>query len=186
MAVNYFKRYRMEYDLSDRLFSRPPTPAGYELVGWSEHLLHDHARAKYLSFRGEIDSNVFTCLGTPDGCERLMSDISTRNIFCPEATWLVVYRPPGDEQPQPCGTIQGLFDRHGYGLIQNIGVAPDHRGLALGTLLIHAALCGFIERGMRKASLQVTAFNLGAIRLYQRLGFTTTKTVYKAVDVAYV
>lgn len=176
----------MEYDLADRLFSRPPLPPSYELVAWREGLLEEHALAKYLSFRGEIDSNVFSCLGAHKGCLQLMSDIVSRNIFCPEATWLLTHRQSSDSQAKPCGTIQGLFDRHGYGLIQNIGVAPEHRGLALGTLLIYEALRGFIARGLRKASLQVTAYNLGAVRLYHRLGFTTTKTVYKAVDVAYV
>jgi ribosomal protein S18 acetylase RimI-like enzyme len=31
----------------------------------------------------------------------------------------------------------------------------------------------------------VTASNIGAIKLYQRLGFARARTVYKAVEVAY-
>jgi len=36
-----------------------------------------------------------------------------------------------------------------------------------------------------RAFLEVTAENVGAIRLYQRLGFRNVRTVYKAVEVAY-
>ena len=47
-------------------------------------------RAKYLSFHSEIDANVFPCLGEYDGCVRLMQEISRKDGFLPEATWLVV------------------------------------------------------------------------------------------------
>ena len=33
--------------------------------------------------------------------------------------------------------------------------------------------------------LEVTAQNYGAIRLYQRMGFSKLRTVYKAVDLAH-
>ena len=31
-----------------------------------------------------------------------------------------------------CGTIQGVVDRYGTGMIQNVGVVPGHRGTGLG------------------------------------------------------
>ena len=51
-------------------------------------LLADHAEAKYQSFRDEIDADVFNCLGELDGCQRLMEEISLKDGFLPEATWL--------------------------------------------------------------------------------------------------
>ncbi|MCR9117838.1 MAG: GNAT family N-acetyltransferase [bacterium] len=186
MTVNYFKRYRMEFDLSQQMFDRPHLPFDYELVGWDNDLVEDHADAKYRSFRGEIDANVFPSLGTYEGCFRLMSEISNRRGFCARSTWLLASQENGATEVTPCGTIQGIQNRHGFGLIQNIGVTPDHRGRSLGTSLIYEALTGFKSQGLRRASLEVTAFNEGAIRLYQRLGFAIVKTVYKAVEVAYV
>ena len=51
MGITYFKRLRMEYDLSGPLFDAPPLAKGYELLPWSEDLLRDHAEVKYKSFR---------------------------------------------------------------------------------------------------------------------------------------
>ena len=62
---------------------------------------------------------------------------------------------------------------------------PEHRGRQLGTCLLVKALQGFRSAGIRRAFLEVTAQNEGAIRLYQRLGFAKARTVYKAVEVAY-
>jgi hypothetical protein len=47
------------------------------------------------------------------------------------------------------------------------------------------ALEGFRRAGLRRAFLEVTAQNEGAIKLYRRLGFWKARTVYKAVEVAY-
>ncbi len=67
------------------------------------------------------------------------------------------------------------------GALQNVGVAPSWRGRGLGEALVLLALHGFRRAGMARAQLEVTARNEGAQRLYRRLGFRRTKTLYKAV-----
>ena len=57
--------------------------------------------------------------------------------------------------------------------------------MGLGTCLLFHSLDGFRRAGIRRVFLEVTAQNTGAIRLYHRLGFVTTKTVYKTVEAAY-
>ena len=84
-----------------------------------------------------------------------------------------------------CGTIQGIIDIQGRGSIQNLGIVPEHRNAGLGSLLMFHALKGFYESGVPSVTLEVTAQNLGALRLYNRLGFKTIRTVYKASDVAF-
>jgi ribosomal protein S18 acetylase RimI-like enzyme len=86
---------------------------------------------------------------------------------------------------ETCGTVQGIRDEAGGGSIQNLGVVPEHRGQGLGSQLLLAALAGFAQVGLMRASLEVTAQNVDAIRLYRRMGFRRVKTVYKAVEVAY-
>jgi len=175
----YFKRFRMDADLTAARVS-PPLRPWYRFVPWSEALIDVHARAKFRSFRDEIDAMVFPCLGNLEGCRRLMREIRNKPGFLPDATWLIACG-HSPEDLQWCGTIQGVSDG-GFGLIQNIGIVPGHRGIGLGSCLIEQALAGFRGRGLRQASLEVTADNHRAVRLYQRLGFRRVRTVYKVVD----
>ena len=185
MGVNYFKRYRMEIDLRGRRFSPSPAPPGYRLLAWHPSLLAEHAEAKYFSFRHEIDAELFTCLGDEIGCQKLMEEISDKEGFLPEATWLAAYVGGGPNRIEYCGTIQGIRVSNRLAGIQNIGITPPHRQRGVGAALITASLTGFQQIGLPRVYLEVTAQNEPAIRLYQRLGFQRTKTLYKAVELAY-
>lgn len=184
VGLTYFKRYRMEIDLRKAQITPTPVPPPYTLAPWSDTLVEAHAEAKYSSFCFEIDANVFPCLGNREGCYRLMREIARRDGFLPGATWLLEI--PGENGgAECCGTIQGVRDHRGFGAVQNLGITPAHRGLGLGTILLFHTLRGFQEAGLQQAFLEVTAQNVGAVRLYHRLGFRTVRTVYKAADVAY-
>jgi RimJ/RimL family protein N-acetyltransferase len=183
MSVNYYKRYRMEIDLRGQRFVPLYVPPGYRLLAWHPDRLADHAEAKFQSFRHEIDAGVFTCLSDYDGCRRLMQEISLKDGFLPEATWLAAFT--SGNEIEYCGTIQGIRASHKYGAIQNVGITPQHRGFGLGTALISAALAGFQQLGLAHVYLEVTAQNERAVRLYKRLGFRRTKTLFKAVELAY-
>lgn len=185
MSVSYFKRFRMEIDLRGRSFGSYPLPAGYRLMAWNPELIAEHAEAKYYSFRHEIDADVFSCLGDSEGCYKLMSEISDREDFLAEATWLAVYIGDGSEPIEYCGTIQGIRVSPRLGGIQNIGITPRHRRRGVGSALIAAALAGFQRVGLPRAYLEVTCQNEPAVRLYRQLGFQRTKTLYKAVEFAY-
>ena len=183
MSVSYFKRYRMELDLRGRRFFPVSVPIGYRLVAWHPRLVHDHAVTKFESFRHEIDAGVFDCLSDLAGCQRLMQEICHKDGFLPEATWLAACTTA--DQIEYCGTIQGIRATHKHGAIQNVGITPQHRGRGVGTALITAALIGFQQAGLSRAYLEVTAQNDRAVRLYKRLGFRRTKTLFKAVELAY-
>ena len=103
----------------------------------------------------------------------------------PLATWLIAYRPTARARSEYCATIQGIRGRQLAGSVQNVGVVPEHRGSGLGTQLLLRSLFGFRESGLQRVSLEVTARNVDAQRLYARLGFRTVRTVYKAAEVAY-
>ena len=193
MALTYIKRYRMEIGLLGRRLEAA-APAGFEMLPWHPALLELHARGKYLSFREEIDANVFPCLGEFEGCRRLMGEIARKPGFLPQATWLAARTPAdaigwvgpaGRPIGEVCGTVQGIRDLTGLGAIQNLGVVPACRGSGLGTCLLLAALQGFRQAGLTRAFLEVTAENDGAIRLYQRHGFSIQKTIFKAAEVAF-
>lgn len=200
----YFKRFRMDIALPGAgsgiappgVASDVAAPPDYRFVPWHDGLLDAHARTKFRAFRSEIDAHVFPCLGDIEGCRRLMREIRGKAGFLPGACWLVARSRPspnlegtgsfaGERRPADvewCGTIQGILDAAGNGSIQNIGVVPGHRGRGLATALIALALRGFAAEGAARASLEVTADNWRAVRLYQRLGFRRAKTIYKVVD----
>jgi hypothetical protein len=115
MSVSYFKRFRMEIDLRGQRFLPVSLPPDYWLIPWKPDRLSDHAEAKYHSFRHEIDADVFTCLADLNGCYRLMQEISLKDGFLPEATWLAACRTDG--KVEYCGTIQGIRASHKYGAI---------------------------------------------------------------------
>jgi GNAT superfamily N-acetyltransferase len=175
MAVTYYKRFRMEVELDDAR-GAPTLPPGYFWVEWRDDLIDVHAEVKYRCFRNELDSYVFPCLGDLDGCMRLMREIRRKPGFLPGATWLI-------GTPAGCiATIQGVIERNWLGSIQNVGVMARFRGQGLGRALVQQALRGFFHAGLDRATLEVTAENSGAVRLYRSMGFHKIKTLYKAVD----
>ena len=184
MGLTYFRRYRMEIDLAGLDWSPPALPRGYRFVGWDDSLLDAHAEAQHLSFRDEIDANVFPCFGELAGCRRLIQEITRKEGFFPEATWLVVHDGVRTREHELCGTIQAVRDRHGMGSVQNLGITAPHRNRRVGTSLLYRSFEGFLRRGVTRVHLEVTAQNLGAVRLYRRIGFTTIKTVFKPAEVA--
>lgn len=174
MAITYYKRFRLEICLNG--YVPPVLPAPFLWKPWQDSLLDAHADVKHRSFTGEIDAFVFPCLSTPGGCKRLMREIRRKPGFLPQATWLI-------EGPNGyCATIQGVVDRGPIGAIQNVGVVPGYRGLGLGRALVGRSLIGFQQAGIERVFLEVTAENIGAVRLYRSMGFHRSRTLYKVVE----
>ena len=178
--MRFFRRYRMEARVAEIPLPAPVLPPGYGFVRWRPELVDRHDAVKYESFRGELDSTVFPCLGDQSACRRLMADIAGQKAFVPQATWLVTRRSLPDDLFADCGTIQGLAASSALGAIQNVGVTPDARGLGLGRALVVRALHGFRTAGMRRVYLEVTAQNTAAVELYRSVGFRVIRTMYKA------
>jgi ribosomal protein S18 acetylase RimI-like enzyme len=184
MSLTYIKRFRMEIDLRAWDYRPGPLGAGYRLVPWDASLVGAHADVKYRCFCLELDANVFPCFCTRDGCLRLMTEISQKEGFLPEATWLLAC--DADRRTEYCGTIQGVREPGQMGSVQNIGITSEHRGRGLGTALINRSLEGFRDAGVERVHLEVTAQNEDAIRLYKRLGFVKARSLYKTVEMVEV
>ncbi len=179
--MQFFRRYRMELPVANVTLPRPELTTEIRFVRWDPKLIDRHAHVKYESFRGELDSTVFPCLGDLSACRRLMHEISEQDGFVPSATWLIVRKSFSDDLVSPdCGTIQGLAASRALGAIQNVGVIPETRGLGLGRALVLRSLHGFKAAGMRRVYLEVTAANQPAVALYRSLGFRVLRTMYKA------
>ncbi|MBI3823277.1 MAG: GNAT family N-acetyltransferase [Planctomycetes bacterium] len=176
--ATYYKRYRMELDLVAPLPAVPSLPAGFAWIPWEERLIDAHADVKCQCFKDELDGIVFPNLSNRAGCERLMRDICERSGFRPQATWLIAHN------EIYVATVQGVADRVGNGSIQNLGVIPAYRGQHLGLAILLQALHGFRLTGLAKATLEVTAQNENAIRMYRQVGFRFRKSYYRMVEPA--
>ncbi len=182
MPVVYFKRDKMQINLDQADLGIELTQSEIQYLPWSEKTVGSHSLATWESFRFEMDATVFPCLGDRDGCKQLMRDLMQRSNFVPEATWLALSVASGVPD-SPVGTIQGLQIDSQLGAIQNIGVVPAFRGNGIGKRLLVLALKGFRDIGCKRVNLEVTSHNLGAIRLYESIGFRTVETVFKVGNV---
>lgn len=171
LVRNYVKRLRMEAPL--RRLAPPAVPGGFRLVPWRPELVRVHAEVKWLCFRQTLDSQIFPNLARPEGCQYLMSTIAEHPGFVPEATWLAC------TSEGYCGCIQGVAGARQTGMIQNLGVFVECRGLGIGRALLMEAMIGFREVGLSTVQLEVCARNTRAVRLYRSVGFETRKTLYR-------
>lgn len=181
--TNFFcRRLRLEIDLTRCDIAKPILPTGYRWVEWAPELLGRHADVKFRCFGGELDGQIFPSLSSADGCRRLMEYIAEHPHFVPKATWLLAYEDLAGGRPVDCGTIQGISSILDSGAIQNVGIVREHRSRGLGRALVQAALIGFHSSGVTHISLEVTAANEPALRLYLSLGFRVTKTLYRSIE----
>ncbi len=172
----------MELDLRSTALTTPVLPDGYHFMRWHPLLVERHARAKWRSFRRDLDGAVFPCLSQLAGCRRLMSEICKQAAFCPVATWMVMFQPEPEWPANDCGTIQGIERSGRVGAIQNVGITPEHRGFGLGRAIMLQALHGFRDIGLTRSVLEVTAINVAAVGLYRSLGFRVTRVLYRQAE----
>jgi ribosomal protein S18 acetylase RimI-like enzyme len=169
----------MQFDVHSQAIPESQLSEEILFAGWEDKLLPMHGICKWESFRREMDVNVFPCLGDREGCRRLMRDISQKDSFVPEATWLALAKDSNPRNLLAVGTIQGLRTSATHGAIQNLGVIPSFRGKGIGRELIRRAILGFQSQGCRYVTLEVTIHNYGAIKLYESIGFQRSEIVFK-------
>ena len=97
----------------------------------------------------------------------------TRDMYLAEldnrdVSYCYVVRDPSRRVVGFCSFWRVLDELH----INNVAVAPAHRGAGAGTALLEAVLRAGARLGARRATLEVRRSNDAARRLYERLGFS--------------
>lgn len=180
LEIRYVKRLEMRFDYVEGTpLPEPTLPSGYFWTSWSATQTKTHARLIYTAFHRDLDARVFPTFRSYDACERLMRAIASKKDFVPKATWLIGRRGGPSEQVDYCATIQGMLKGDGtVGGILNVAVVPTARRRGLGRALVLKALQGFRDVGCVRTTLEATAENAGAVRLYASLGFVVSRVSY--------
>jgi mycothiol synthase len=163
--------YTMRRDLDGSLPHVPPTPPGLTLVPYTadrdEAVRHAHREA----FASHWGSN-------PPDEQRWAYWYTGGKPFRPEVSWLAL---DGDEVAAYLLTSFWEADAAASGVreafVGQLGVRPAWRRRGLGGLLLATALESYRAAGYERSVLTVDTGNAtGALRLYERAGYTVKDT----------
>jgi ribosomal protein S18 acetylase RimI-like enzyme len=169
-----FPRLFMELPLA-RVPGLPAPGADHlRLEPWAENHQDDSARLIAAAYRGHVDSDINDQYRSPSGARRFLTNIIQYpgcGMFFGPASCIARHPQTG----ALCGISLASLVAHDSGHITQICVAPSQRRTGVGYAMLRRSLLALAAHGCRTASLTVTASNTGAIRLYERVGFTTRR-----------
>ena len=159
----------------DRVGDLPArTLPGATIAPWSEFRHEEAARLIAKSYEGHIDGRINDQYRSALGARRFLTNIvqypGCGSFYAP-ASFVALDRP----SQHLCGISLASMVAEAAGHITQICVTPDHRGTGLGYELLRRSLAGLVAKGALTASLTVTADNANAIRLYEQVGFRSTR-----------
>lgn len=152
----------------------PPGPAAgrTRIVGWTHELQEETARLITASYRGHIDGEINDQYRSVAGARRFLLNI-VQYPGCGNFFQAGSFQAVCPEQGELCGISLSSLISSDAGHITQICTAPSARGTGVGYELLRHSLRALANHGCRSVSLTVTAANVDAIRLYERMGFTT-------------
>ncbi|MDR2761124.1 MAG: GNAT family N-acetyltransferase [Planctomycetaceae bacterium] len=180
LSLQYIKRLHMGIDFSKVSLPRVDLPSGFWYASWSSSLLTVHAEIQYRGFCNDIDAKLFPTFRKYESCLRLMESVAGGSNFMPEASLLIAH---GDscDLVEYIAAVQCVRNSLDVGAIQNIAVLPEYRNRGIGRSLLLGALWGFKRNGIKNVTLEVTADNFNATKLYRSVGFSTIKIYYREI-----
>lgn len=167
-----FRRYFMLAPLEGRVPAIPPP--GVSMEPWQESSAEEAARLIVAAYRSHVDSEINDQYRTESGSRRFLANIVLYpgcGVFQMGASFAARNRATGEL----CGLSLASVVAPGTGHITQICVAPQAQRMGTGRALLSHSLEGLRRQGCHEVSLTVTAENLPAVRLYQKLGFHVLK-----------
>ena len=141
---------------------------------WTERKQDEAAALIAGAYQGHIDSQINDQYRSPAGARRFLLNIiqypGCGSFFQP-ASYVAVDSKHG----KLCGICLSSLVQSDVGHITQVCVSKSMRGTGVGYELIRRSLESLAKHGCRKASLTVTAANVEAIALYERMGFKHTR-----------
>jgi ribosomal protein S18 acetylase RimI-like enzyme len=167
-------RIFMLADLSDA--GRLPEGGGSHSLRyrrWSEEREEESAALIAAAYKGHVDATINDQYGSVTGARRFIHNIvqypGCGKFFNPAS--LVADRLDGGM----AGIVLGSLVANDTGHVTQVCVAPAYTGQGVGYELMRRSLRVMAQNKCEHASLTVTAKNVHAIELYQRMGFRATR-----------
>jgi ribosomal protein S18 acetylase RimI-like enzyme len=140
---------------------------------WTERRQDEAAFLIAAAYRGHIDSEINDQYRSAEGARRFLFNIVQYpgcGTFFQPASWVAL-----DRNGRVCGVSLTSMVAAEAGHVTQICTSPAARGSGIGYELLRRSLVSLEQAGARTVSLTVTAANENAVRLYEQVGFETTK-----------
>ncbi|HKV24794.1 MAG TPA: GNAT family N-acetyltransferase [Candidatus Acidoferrum sp.] len=170
-----FSRQFMLLDLQKLPEVKGGVPKDMRLERWNDRFFEPCAKLIYLAYADHVDGEINDQYRSRAGALKFLKNIILLpgcGRFVPAASF--VLRQPGSDEL--VAAILTSEVSPGVGHTTQICVLPGFQGHGIGRMLMRA--CCEALRGMKfkELTLTVTSENYGAVKLYEKLGFTTIRT----------
>jgi ribosomal protein S18 acetylase RimI-like enzyme len=170
-----YTRQFMLLDLAKQNERARSINSGMRLDRWNDRYFDPCAKLIYLAYANHIDGDINDQYRSRHGALKFLKNIILLpgcGQFVPGASF--VLRHPGSEDL--AGAVLTSEVAQGVGHTTQICVQPGFQGQGLGRILMQTAADALRNLHFKELSLTVTAENKTAVRLYERLGFTTIRS----------
>jgi ribosomal protein S18 acetylase RimI-like enzyme len=170
-----FTRQFMLLNLTEAAGSVPPAPAGMRLSRWNDRYFEPCAKLIFLAYADHVDGEINDQYRSRSGALRFLKNIILLpgcGNFVPGASF-VLHQPGSDDL---VATILTSEVCPGVGHTTQICVQPGYQGHGIGRMLMLTSLEALRGMKFRELTLTVTSDNYTAVRLYEKLGFSTIKS----------
>jgi ribosomal protein S18 acetylase RimI-like enzyme len=171
--ANIFPRLFMLAELDTARMEHKGDPSGVVFRYWSENVQDEAAALIATAYQQHVDSSINDQYRSFAGARRFINNVvnypGCGSFY--EGASIYAY----DAAGRMVGVILSSLVAEETGHITQVCVAPEAQGQGIGYELVRRALTAFREVNCEKTSLTVTASNVGAIRLYQQIGFRSVR-----------
>ena len=142
------------------------------VLPWERKHDRDAAQLVYSAYRNHVDASINDQYGSLTGTTRLIENIVQHRgcgTFQPQISLVAIHR----STQKLAGILALTAVRPQTAHIPQVAIAKEFQGSGLGTALLERSFAELARQGYEEVSLTVTDLNVGAVRLYERLGFET-------------
>lgn len=173
-CVRSYERNFMRIDLRTEQLDAGRVRRPMYLETWNDHYQDQAAQLIADAYTGHVDARINDQYRSALGARRFLYNIvqypGCGTFFRPASC--LAFEPASGRL---CGVSLTSLVAPEAGHITQICVSPSVRGTGIGHALLRHSLLMLREAGCASASLTVTAANIGAVALYERVGFRTNR-----------